>query len=351
MRLPSHPNAPPAGQTQRPRRTEPNGARRIVVATDFSLRSHRAVRRAGLLARHWPDAELLLLHATGRASPPERRRTDETEAMRMLSEQIGAVFELRGLRCHPVVVPVDPAEAILRTAAVAHPDLIVIGAHRKRPLRDMVAETTAESVLRGSRCPVLVVNGEVNTEYRSVLAPVDTLPLSVNAIRTATSLRLMDDARVTLLHAFAAPGKGKLSIAGVSRAGIADYVAAERDRAREAVCTFMASEAADCAMGELLLEEGFAVEVILRAVERSHPDLLVLGTHRRSGIPRFMLGSVTEEILRTVSVDVLAVPGGPAGSRTADAAIGAQTRALEWVPAPNVGHRQPLDADARMLRS
>jgi nucleotide-binding universal stress UspA family protein len=312
MSLLSHPNAPSAAKGLRPRWAEPaaNGAGRIIVATDFSLPSHRAVRRAGLLAGNSPGADLLLLHAIGRNSPPERRRTDEAEAMRMLSEQIDAIPELRGLRCHPVVAPDAAAEAILRTAALAGANLIVLGAHRRRPLRDMLADTTVERILRGSRCPVLAVNGEVKTEYRDVLVPVDTSPASVHAIRSAASLRLMDDARVTLLHAFSAYGKGKLSIAGVSRAEIAGYVAAERDRAREAVCAFMASEVADRTVSELRLQEGLPFEVILRTVEQSHPDLLVLGTHRRSGIPKFMLGSVTEEILRTVSVDVLAVPVG-----------------------------------------
>lgn len=39
-----------------------------------------------------------------------------------------------------------------------------------------------------------------------------------------------------------------------------------------------------------------------------HPDLLVVGTHGRSGVAKVLLGSVAEEILRSLEVDILAVP-------------------------------------------
>jgi nucleotide-binding universal stress UspA family protein len=38
------------------------------------------------------------------------------------------------------------------------------------------------------------------------------------------------------------------------------------------------------------------------------PDLLVIGTHGRSGIAKALLGSVTEEVLRSLDIDILAVP-------------------------------------------
>jgi nucleotide-binding universal stress UspA family protein len=53
------------------------------------------------------------------------------------------------------------------------------------------------------------------------------------------------------------------------------------------------------------------MQVIARAVAQKRPDMLVMGTHGQSGLLRALIGSVTEEALRTLNVDVLAVP--PAG--------------------------------------
>ena len=56
------------------------------------------------------------------------------------------------------------------------------------------------------------------------------------------------------------------------------------------------------------LEEGDPIEVISQVVSEMAPDLLVMGTHGRSGLLKALIGSVTEEALRSLSVDILAVP-------------------------------------------
>ena len=58
----------------------------------------------------------------------------------------------------------------------------------------------------------------------------------------------------------------------------------------------------------LRVEEGRPLEVISRAVREIRPDLLIMGTHGRSGLLKALIGSVTEEALRSLDVDILAVP-------------------------------------------
>jgi nucleotide-binding universal stress UspA family protein len=56
------------------------------------------------------------------------------------------------------------------------------------------------------------------------------------------------------------------------------------------------------------LEEDVPMEAISRAVAEIRPNLLVMGTHGRSALARVLIGSVTEEALRSLNVDILAVP-------------------------------------------
>jgi nucleotide-binding universal stress UspA family protein len=58
----------------------------------------------------------------------------------------------------------------------------------------------------------------------------------------------------------------------------------------------------------LRVAEGGPMEVISRAVSEMRPDLLVMGTHGRSALLKALIGSVTEEALRSLDVDILAVP-------------------------------------------
>ena len=54
--------------------------------------------------------------------------------------------------------------------------------------------------------------------------------------------------------------------------------------------------------------EGEAVSVISKGVDEIGPELLVVGTHGRSGVAKMLLGSVAEQVLRTMEIGILAVP-------------------------------------------
>jgi nucleotide-binding universal stress UspA family protein len=53
--------------------------------------------------------------------------------------------------------------------------------------------------------------------------------------------------------------------------------------------------------------EGEAATAILREAERVRADLIVMGTHGRSGLPHMLVGSVTEKIVRAASCPVLTI--------------------------------------------
>ncbi|MGZ5915291.1 MAG: universal stress protein [Hyphomicrobium sp.] len=57
-----------------------------------------------------------------------------------------------------------------------------------------------------------------------------------------------------------------------------------------------------------VVEHGWPEDVILHAVEESKHDLVVIGTHARTGIGHAVLGSVAEWVLMEAPCDVLAVP-------------------------------------------
>ncbi|WP_201864988.1 universal stress protein [Microvirga soli] len=281
---------------------------RILAATDFSTRSQRAVRRAGVLARD-SGAELTLVHVVDDDQPSDLVALETREAERILVEQIASMAELQGLQVRPLIVAGDPFDGILRAAASVDTDLVVMGAHRKQLLRDILVGTTIERVIRTGPFPVLMVNGEVEQPYRTALAPVDLSELSVNAIRIGMALGLPSGDRLALVHAFAALGKGQMFHAGLSSQVIDGYVAEERVRATNELAAFLkANGLNDHGQPARVVEEGTPFEVISKAVKQVKPDVLIIGTRGRSGIAKAFLGSVTEEVLRSLDVDILAVP-------------------------------------------
>jgi universal stress protein E len=271
-------------------------ARGLVVDDASRLKLAKAIaaviQRASLVLARW-----------GRGGVEE-----QPLAAPVLAEQIDAMAELRAARSRPMVVAGDPFDGILRTAGSIKADLIVMGAHRKQLLRDIFVGTTVERVIRTGPYPVLMVNNEARQPYRNALAAVDMSEPSARAIKAAWSAGLVGDGGITLVHAFFPLGKGKMSMAGIDQAAIDEYVATERRRALDELVAFLAANGLDCPTSPPRVEEGEPFEVISRVVEELRTDLLVLGTHGRSGLAKVLLGSVTEEALRRLDVDVLAVP-------------------------------------------
>jgi len=280
---------------------------KILAATDFSTRSNRALRQAGLLAQP-SGAEVHIVHVVDDDQPDDMVRLEKREAERVLGEQVTSMPELRGTRVRPMVVGGDPFDGILRTAAEIQPDLIVMGSHRKQLLLDIFVGTTIERVVRKGSCPVLMVNFEAQRSYENVVVPTDMSDASANAIRVALSTGLITDKGATLLHAFAALARGKMFIAGSDQASVDGYIASERQRAMDELAAFLVANDLGRPRWSLRVEESTPMELIARAVSEMRPDLLVMGTQGRSRILKALIGSVTEEALRSLSVDILAVP-------------------------------------------
>ncbi len=278
----------------------------ILAATDFSTRSNRALRQAGLLAQSG-KAQLHLIHVVDDDQPEEMIRLEKREAERMLTEQMDSMSELKGIQAHPMVVTGDPFDGIVRTASQIKPDLIVMGSHR-RQLLDILAGTTIERVIRKGTFPVLMVRHQAQRKYENIIAPIDMTDASAHAVKVALAIGLADDKDVTLLHAFSTLMKGKMTLAGIDKAGIDDYVGAERQRVAGELAAFLVANDLNRARWPVRVDEGSPMQVISRVVQVKRPDLLVMGTHSRSGLLKVLIGSVTEEALRTLDVDILAVP-------------------------------------------
>jgi len=128
----------------------------LMVATDFSERSDRALRRATLLARQ-SGAFLSLVHVVDDDQPARIVAVERMEAERLLAELAQTVRQADGIPCEAEVILADPFEGIVRAVVAKGPDLLVIGPHRRQVLRDVFVGTTAERTLR---CRLPCAHGE-----------------------------------------------------------------------------------------------------------------------------------------------------------------------------------------------
>jgi nucleotide-binding universal stress UspA family protein len=285
---------------------------RVLCATDLLPRSEAAIERAGLVADQL-GVDLTLLHVV---VPGESEQALEQTLQTALA-QTSARAEpplWHGRRTPNVAVRMgNPARVILDAVAQSRPRLLVLGPHRKRPVRDAFEGTIAEKVLAARACPLLVVQGEARAPYRRVLLALDLSDASAGAVRAAESLVITPDVDAQIVHAHEPPYQGMLHYADVGMDTAARYANSWKREAGRAIRDLLKYESADFSRYDILIEQQPAAVGILRAIEHYQPDLLVMGTRGGGRFRRALVGSVANRVLHETTCDALIVPEGSFG--------------------------------------
>ncbi len=276
--------------------------KKFLVATDLSARSDRALQRAVALA-HERTSEVNVLHVVDGSLPEPMLSQHEAAAKSAISDQITSLgLGGEGVIRTSVVRGQDYID-IVKQADSLQASMIVLGVPRQTG-RGMFGGTTAEKITRSSRVPVLLVRSPVVRSYQRVLVAVDLSVHSRRALQIAA--QLVPKSEFFLVHASHEPFIGFLG-----RDTIEEYVRDKQQAFRLMVERDIGelnerfgSSAPGCV---LIFNRGMPQTVIQNQIEELKPDLVVVGTHGRTGIAGTMLGSVAEDVLADAPVDVLAV--------------------------------------------
>jgi nucleotide-binding universal stress UspA family protein len=138
--------------------------------------------------------------------------------------------------------------------------------------------------------------------FKHIVVPTDFGEIAEQALDLAVDLAKTYGAKLTLVHVYSIPTPAYAEAFSwpIEEIGKA---------AREALDRELASAKARHPDTEAVLDLGVAHERIVELVKSRGADLVVMGTHGRRGLPRFLLGSVAEKVVRLSPVPVLTVPG------------------------------------------
>ncbi|SEO21432.1 Nucleotide-binding universal stress protein, UspA family [Halogranum amylolyticum] len=150
--------------------------------------------------------------------------------------------------------------------------------------------------------------------YSTILVPTDGSETATRAVDYAVDVADTYDATV---HALSVVDAGDLGLRTPPDVDVEELRRPLRERAQSAVdAVVRAGEAADVPV-VAAVRVGVVHRTILDYAEENEVDLVVMGTHGRSGLSRALLGSVTEQVVRESSAPVLTVA--PDGRREQDA--------------------------------
>lgn len=289
--------------------------KKIMVPYDFSAFSREALMHGLTLARR-TSAELHVMHVelphgvplTDEKSEPTKGETlrlrveEDMENYSDLSEGV-IVF-------YAVGRDIAPGMAILQYAEEYDIDVVVVGTHGRRGFRRFLLGSVAEEIVRHAQCPVITVPKRNKEEkplaIKRILLPADFSNHSEESLLYAKSLAETFDAQLVLLHVVNLPSQVTFNDTGL--VSVYEYQPEIEVYAYEQL-----KELYEQSEGPAVKNVAYAIEYnlesdgIVQYAEDNDVDLVVMGTHGRTGMSRFLLGNVTAKTLRRITCPVFVV--------------------------------------------
>lgn len=274
---------------------------RILLATDLSARSDRALDRAMMLASH-DGAELVVLHVI---EPVEGNRYyPRKQALPILTnlvrEQLRHDLGTRAERVEIRIEEGNAADVIARAARELAATLVVVGVARVERLGRFVLGTTVERLVSTVEAPLLVVTDRPRRPYERIAVAIDFSPVSSQTIELVAAA--FPAQRITAFHAYQpiAYGASDLKLAAqqwkaVAETNYKDWLASTQlpDEVRARIVA--------------RIEHGDAPNLLRRAAAHGNYDLVVIGTRGRGRLRELFIGSVAKQILAELPCDALFV--------------------------------------------
>ena len=279
--------------------------RNILVATDLSAHSDRALDRGLQLAQQW-GARLTILYviepdpvAMGdvddSALVPTKFRYLADDAIRMLRYDIE--------RCDgdaAILTKVgDPIDTIMEVAQRERSDLVVISTAPSQGLGRPPLGKVAEHIVRKCPTSVLVVKARPRGAYAHVLVGTDLTEESRDAL--TASLAYFPGSSVMLMRAFEGPYRFLLSEEGTRDIGDSETAALKEFLSRSNLA------AEDQARVHTTVENGHPSTMLSQYAAEKGADLTVVGSFNRGLVFHVILGGNTKRIVDASPSDVLVI--------------------------------------------
>ena len=265
---------------------------RLCVGTNFSPESDVAIQSAVTLARA-TGAQIDVLHVVHRPALYERvlqrQTTSDDEIVARATEHLrqstgGAAFA--GLTVHHHVR---------------------VGARKHGGLSGLLLGSTADRVLRKASVPVLLARHALPEKPSCILAPTDFSEASRPALGEALALARRWDARIVLLHVIEPIVQAYAWATDLAGGEIYVIEPEELQPEWDALIAQLDLKGVRWEQQTIKGEVSTTVADVARSLSA---DLIVMGTHGRTGLTHALLGSVAEGVARAADTSVLTVRAG-----------------------------------------
>jgi len=275
----------------------------ILVATDFTKSSKNLIETAALLGQNF-HADISIIHVLPGEIKEKKSKLMLEEAASTRMEKAVKSIESKGVTVKKTYLRKgNSADAVIRTADRLSMNLILIGSSEITKDDKFKLGTTAEKIIRKSEVPVWVVKKNSDVEIKSVFCPVDFSDESKRALTNAVYLAMTFKARLIIYSVYELYDKSFPRFDPKS-GGLNKLAKTEHEKKLDKFMKAVKTAGLD---HKVIVKGGDPATQIAKGINKLKPDLLIMGTTGKSGLSRWLMGSVTEKVTREVPCSFITV--------------------------------------------
>ena len=230
--------------------------------------------------------------------------------------EIAKTFPAGNVKC--TVEKGRPEEVIIEKTAMDKGTLITMATHGRSGIDRWLLGSVAEKVLRGTTNPLLLIRateeakGEGEATLKSVIVPLDGSELAESVLPAVVEMATKLNLEIVLFRAYNIPysAYGDGGGDGYYAVDFNELIGAMKDEAQK----YLEKKTVELKkLGvekvSLVTKEGMSADQIIRFGRETPDNLIAMCSHGRSGVKRWVLGSITETVVRHSGDPVLVIRG------------------------------------------
>lgn len=290
--------------------------RKILVPLDGSSPAEMVLPYAEMIAATFESeitiASVSELHAE---EVDHLYRSYQEHIVKQVELQIKNLKTMVGAEVKGVVLFGRPADEILKYAKKNNVDLIIMASRGRSSRGPWLLGNIAAKVLRATEAPVLLIRKPIDPTQiqekglmKKILLPLDGSKLGEIAIPYAEVLALAFDAELILLQVYIPSAlESGYRLPEITHTTLKEVEEHIKESAQSYLKQWQTKFHGKGLIASCVLRAGSPADQILEYAEENGIDLIAMSTHGRSGLGRWVFGSITDKVLHSGNIPVLTV--------------------------------------------
>lgn len=269
---------------------------KILIATDLSSASEELINQ-GVAISKLVGAKIILVYVLNLNTENKKISKFILNAAVNQLNRIKNEIIAKGIECdEPIVANGSIYNKIVEEATVNDVNLILMGSNGHSKNGPFKLGNSAKKVIQKTQIPVWVHKIGSRNKIKKILCPVDFSDASTRALENAVLIAKKLEAKLIVMNVY----ESEHFYEYIDANYLKDEIQKEKEKNEQHFEKYLKTINFRGVDFEHFLITGFADIEILKSIKKEKIDLLIMGTTGRSGLSKFLMGSVTEKVVREV---------------------------------------------------